>query len=82
MNRKNVKKGLYVLTCSALLAGILYNPTAQKVSAGSQTKTATDFFTSFEEENPQPTWKNQVETDAKGKKMSSGIDGNIQYDGI
>lgn len=82
MNRKNVKKGLYVLTCSALLAGILYNPTAQKVSAESQTKTATDFFTSFEEENPQPTWQNLVETDAKGKKMSLGIDGNIQYDGI
>ncbi|OAS82678.1 GH92 family glycosyl hydrolase [Metabacillus litoralis] len=41
----------------------------------------TDFFTSFEEGDKQPTWENTVETDSEGKKMVSGIKG-IPYDSI
>jgi predicted alpha-1,2-mannosidase len=42
----------------------------------------TDFFTSFEKGDPQPTWEDTVETTPDGNKKASGVDGNIQYDAI
>ncbi|EPX57086.1 Alpha-1,2-mannosidase [Cystobacter fuscus DSM 2262] len=34
-----------------------------------------DFYTSFEDEQPQPTWVSTVELDAAGQKKSSGVTG-------
>ncbi len=34
-----------------------------------------DFFTSFEANEPKPTWTNAVETDARGIRMSEGVSG-------
>ncbi|CAH0346482.1 GH92 family glycosyl hydrolase [Bacillus sp. CECT 9360] len=82
MTKRTVRKGFNVLVCSALMAGILSIPSAQTVSAKSETKTQTDFFTSFEKDDQQPSWENTVETDEKGKKMSANIDGNLKYEGI
>ncbi|MFY0762310.1 GH92 family glycosyl hydrolase [Metabacillus dongyingensis] len=42
----------------------------------------TDFFTSFEEGDEQPTWENTVETDSEGNKMVSGVIGSIPYESI
>ncbi|MGW7412158.1 GH92 family glycosyl hydrolase [Streptomyces sp. NPDC054863] len=36
---------------------------------------ASGFSSSFEADEPAPTWRNTVETDAKGRKKSSGVDG-------
>ena len=35
----------------------------------------TDFFSSFETGDPQPTWSDTVETDAKGQPKASGVTG-------
>ena len=37
---------------------------------------AGDFASSFEAGDPQPTWTNTAETDAKGRKKMSGVTGN------
>ncbi|MFI5805888.1 GH92 family glycosyl hydrolase [Streptomyces sp. NPDC051561] len=36
---------------------------------------AQGFSSSFEADEPAPTWRNTVETDAKGRKRASGVDG-------
>ena len=38
---------------------------------------AGSFVSSFEADDPQPTWTDTVETDAGGDPRSSGVDGNI-----
>lgn len=77
MNRKRLKKVFPILCCVALIGTFVKIPTQQTVSAA-----AKDFSTSFEENDPDLDWENTVETDADGNKMSSGIDGNIPFDGI
>ncbi|WP_088052500.1 GH92 family glycosyl hydrolase [Virgibacillus dakarensis] len=77
MKSGQVKKLVYVLVCFVLLIGIVPITPAQPASAAS-----TDYFTSFEPDDPQLDWENTVETNADGNKMTSGIDGNIPFDGI
>ncbi|WHY71608.1 GH92 family glycosyl hydrolase [Fictibacillus enclensis] len=72
----------HVLLSSAIAVGMLNAPGLARVHAEPETKAVKDFFTSFENDQQKPTWENTVETDPNGNKMSSGIDGNIQYDGI
>lgn len=55
---------------------------ASAAGTSSQSQPNTDFFTSFEKGDPQPTWMNTVESTPDGKKKASGIDGNIHYNGI
>jgi predicted alpha-1,2-mannosidase len=42
----------------------------------------TDFFTSFEEGDEQPTWENSVEIDRDGKKRASGVRRGILHEPI
>ncbi|RIU94788.1 glycoside hydrolase family 92 protein [Oceanobacillus picturae] len=77
VNRKRWKKVFPILCCVALIGTFVKIPPQQTVSAA-----AKDFSTSFEENEPDLDWENTVETDADGNKMSSGIDGNIPFDGI
>ncbi|WP_018216418.1 GH92 family glycosyl hydrolase [Salinispora vitiensis] len=42
----------------------------------------TDFFSSFDSDDSQPTWTNTVETDAAGKPKMSGVTGNPDSGGI
>ncbi|MFD1173177.1 GH92 family glycosyl hydrolase [Oceanobacillus picturae] len=77
MNRKRLKKVFPIFCCVALVGTFVKIPSQQTVSAA-----AKDFSTSFEENDPDLDWENTVETDADGNKMSSGIDGNIPFDGI
>lgn len=70
-------KPLTIGVCFSLLAGGGVIPPMKQAAAA-----PADFFSSFEKGDPQPTWENTVETDASGKKMASGVDGNIPFDGI
>ncbi|MFI0976546.1 GH92 family glycosyl hydrolase [Streptomyces sp. NPDC021093] len=45
---------------------------AQPAQPGPATR---GFSSSFEADDPAPTWRNTVETDAQGRKRSSGVDG-------
>lgn len=76
MKKWRMMKPITIGVCIALLAGSGAIP-PQAVHAE-----PSDFFSSFEKGDPPPTWKNTVETDASGKKMASGVDGNIPFDGI
>lgn len=77
MEKRQVMKLFTVVICVALLVVVIYIPPVQTASAA-----PIDFFTSFEDGDPQPDWENTVETDAKGNKMAEGIDGNVAFDGI
>ncbi|MCJ7842140.1 GH92 family glycosyl hydrolase [Lederbergia sp. NSJ-179] len=77
MQKGELIKLFVVIICLVLLDVVLPTSPVETVLA-----TSTFFFTSFEERDPQPDWENTVETDAKGNKMTSGIDGNIPFDGI
>ena len=49
-------------------------------SAAARGQTAADpaaFASSFEPDDPQPTWTDTVDTDAAGNPRSSGVDGNV-----
>lgn len=41
-----------------------------------------DFTSSFEASDQQPTWENTSEVDSEGNKMTSGVIGEIPYDSI
>jgi predicted alpha-1,2-mannosidase len=73
-------KTMAMLSCSTLLMGILCAPVSQTALADAAP--STNFFSSFETADPQPTWANTTETDGSGNKMTSGIDGNTPYAGI
>ncbi|WP_245799350.1 GH92 family glycosyl hydrolase [Virgibacillus siamensis] len=85
MKKKRFMKHFSIFLCLVLTVGFIKIPTPQKASAktdDSDHTQETDFFTSFEKNDPQPDWENTVETTPDGTKMESGIDGNIPYDGI
>ncbi|GAA0607794.1 GH92 family glycosyl hydrolase [Virgibacillus siamensis] len=85
MKKKRFMKHFSIFLCLVLTVGIIKMPTPQKASAktdDSDNTQETDFFTSFEKNDPQPDWENTVETTSDGTKKESGIDGNIPYDGI
>lgn len=77
MKMWRMMKPLTIGVCLSLLAGGGVIPPMKQAAAA-----PADFFSSFEKGDPQPTWENTVETDAAGKKMASGVDGNIPFDGI
>jgi len=77
MNKRHLKRMFANVCCFVLLLGIIPILPTQTASANS-----TDYFTSFEPDDPQLDWETTVEKDADGNKMSSGIDGNIPFDGI
>lgn len=77
MDRKKTRKLLSLSCCVALMMVIVNLPPAKSVQAATS-----EYFNSFEKDDPALDWESTVETDAKGNKMSSGIDGNIPYDGI
>ncbi|MFF2446425.1 GH92 family glycosyl hydrolase [Neobacillus sp. NPDC058068] len=82
MKKRALKRIISSIVSLAVLAAV---PVIQKPSvlaAGSESTTSanTEFFTSFEKNDPQLNWTNTVETDANGKKMTSGIDGNVKRD--
>ncbi|WP_171016680.1 GH92 family glycosyl hydrolase [Pseudalkalibacillus caeni] len=66
--------------CLSLLAPML--PVSHDQLAKAEDNASTDFFTSFEEGDPQPDWESTVETDASGNKKSSGVIGNVPYETI
>ncbi len=59
-----------LLLSSALIAGLTATVPAVASAAG-----ATDFSSSFEAGNPQPTWTDTVETDPSGAPKASGVNG-------
>lgn len=75
MKRKHFRKIFSAMLCIALLAGILYIPPAQSVSADSGADTTKDFFSSFEASDPQPFKDTALTVDSK--KMASGIIGSV-----
>ncbi|RHW42855.1 glycoside hydrolase family 92 protein [Neobacillus notoginsengisoli] len=74
-------KRLSSLLCTVLLLSMF---PASPIPA-SETKAAaatSSFMTSFEKNDPQPTWQNTSETDQNGNKKTSGVIGEIPYDTI
>jgi predicted alpha-1,2-mannosidase len=82
MKKRTMKKIISSIVTLAVLASLLnvQKPTVHADSTNSTASSKTDFFSSFETSDPQPTWVNTVETDSNGKKMTSGIDGNVKRD--
>ncbi|GGB41873.1 GH92 family glycosyl hydrolase [Fictibacillus barbaricus] len=81
MKKRHTLKSLNMGICTVFLVGSLYVPSSMNTVTAEENQ-QTDFFTSFEKDQASPTWQNSVETDAEGKKMTSGIDGNIPFQGI
>src|SRR5947207_7078549 len=66
------------ILCAAVLAAILAVPSPANAGITRPSLAPdgpTDFFSSFEPGDPQPTWTDTVETDARGVKKSSGVTG-------
>ncbi|WP_249316844.1 GH92 family glycosyl hydrolase [Bacillus sp. FJAT-50079] len=80
MKKRIAMRALSIGLSIALLMGTL--STSPKMRVAAEETANTDFITSFEANDPQPTWENTVEIDASGKKMSEGIDGNTPFTGI
>ena len=80
MIKRSVMKIFSIGMCTALLMG-LFSISSSEVVAAEERQT-TDYFSSFEVNDPQPTWENTVEIDATGKNMSSEVDGNTPFNGI
>lgn len=53
------------------MAGPLIDPLTEPAEAAPQA----DFFSSFEADDPQPTWTNTVEIGGDGRKKTAGVDG-------
>lgn len=70
------------LMISMVFMSILTGQKASAEGASNEESSNTDFFSSFEKDDPQPDWEDTVETTPNGDKKASGIDGNIQYDAI
>ena len=77
-----IKKAFCLLAILALAT--LASPSARVAAqtttdpggpSGSDTKSPTDFYSSFEKGQPQPTWTSTLETDGKGNPKSSGVTG-------
>jgi predicted alpha-1,2-mannosidase len=79
MNKNYVSK-ISAFLCMVLLMSLL--PVSPLSSNKIKAATANDFITSFEKDDPQPTWQNTAETDSKGNKKSSGVIGELPYDSI
>ncbi|GGO80084.1 GH92 family glycosyl hydrolase [Wenjunlia tyrosinilytica] len=65
---------------AALVAAVVLVATAQGAAAAAPHEPAPAagrFSSSFEPGDPQPAWRNTVETDAAGAKRASGIDGTV-----
>jgi predicted alpha-1,2-mannosidase len=61
-------------TCLAMVITSVVIPTS---AVGAQsTEPTTDFFSSFEADDPQPDWENTSEVDADGNKKTSGVTGS------
>ncbi|MDQ1654074.1 MAG: hypothetical protein QOI35_3274 [Cryptosporangiaceae bacterium] len=74
MNRRNRRRMPTTTATVAVLMLGLAAPVAllaQPAAAAANT----DFYSSFEPSDPQPTWTNQVETDAAGNRRTAGVDG-------
>lgn len=80
MMKRSVMKMVSVGIGTTLLMGSLSMAPPGIVAA--EEKAPTEFFSSFEENDPQPTWENTIEIDADGKGMSSGIEGSTPFNGI
>src|SRR4029453_6069914 len=64
-------------TCAAALVITMAVPAAAVGGRPAQAPSVTtDFFSSFEDTDPPPTWVNTAETDAAGNKKSSGETGS------
>ncbi|WP_052487494.1 GH92 family glycosyl hydrolase [Gordoniibacillus kamchatkensis] len=81
MRKSLLTKSMAMVSCSAMLAGLWGAPVAGTAWADAA-PAPTNFFTSFEAGDAQPTWVNTTETDSSGNKMASGVDGNTPYPGI
>ncbi|WP_449354257.1 GH92 family glycosyl hydrolase [Virgibacillus natechei] len=81
MGKGQTKKVYFIAMGLLLLIGIINIPTAQMASSKNE-QNDSDFFSSFEPDDPQPDWENTVERDSDGNKMTSGIDGNMPFEGI
>ncbi|HET7657358.1 MAG TPA: discoidin domain-containing protein, partial [Bacillales bacterium] len=80
--RISTRLGTIFLAALIGLPTLSPNHRASANETSDQSQSHTEFFTSFEKGNPQPTWVDTVESTSDGKKKASGIDGNIHYDGI
>ncbi|MFI8965439.1 GH92 family glycosyl hydrolase [Streptomyces sp. NPDC053493] len=67
------------LAASAALVLSLTPTVAQALPGGTDQSggSVREFTTSFEADEPQPTWRNTVETGLDGKKRTSGVDGGF-----
>lgn len=85
MKRSRISKGIGTFCLAIAIAALPFFSPYHKASANGKMKhdqATTDFFSSFEKGDPQLTWTNSVETTPAGRKKTSGIDGNIHYNGI
>ncbi|MET8676887.1 GH92 family glycosyl hydrolase [Streptomyces sp. NPDC004647] len=67
-------------TAALMAAVVVLIPTAQGSAAAQPrepSRSAEKFASSFETDDPQPTWSNTVETGPDGKKKASGVDGGF-----
>jgi hypothetical protein len=61
----------------ALLSVALVATLGVMIGSPAQAAEAGDFASSFEPDDPQPTWTDTVDTDAAGEPRSSGVDGTV-----
>ena len=67
-------------TAALVAAASLLVVTAQSaaIARPAQPRSAErEFISSFEEDDPQPTWRNTVEVGPDGKKRAAGVDGGV-----
>lgn len=79
MRKKFIPK-LSVMLCFLLVVSAI--PISPVKSTLTEAAATSDFTSSFEASDQQPTWENTSEVDSEGNKMTSGVIGEIPYDSI
>ncbi|WP_267128998.1 glycoside hydrolase domain-containing protein [Radiobacillus deserti] len=79
MKTKTFTRRMSTMLC--LLLPISLIP-MQTISISAKEDSNISFSTSFESSDTPLTWENEVELDAEGNAMESGVNGNVPYDGI
>ncbi|WP_099159684.1 GH92 family glycosyl hydrolase [Virgibacillus ndiopensis] len=78
--RKTFIPKISSMLCLLLFVSLLpISPVKKLVTKAAATE---NFHSSFEANDLQPTWENTSEVDSEGKKMTSGVIGEIPYDSI
>ncbi|MFL6073275.1 MAG: glycoside hydrolase domain-containing protein, partial [Mycobacteriales bacterium] len=66
-----------IMAAVAAVAASVALPASARAAAPASAAGPTEFSSSFESTDQQPTWMNTVETDASGRRKADGVDGSL-----